>query len=824
MALTNPKIFGLEVLRNLADVKSSNLALRSLNLDIFDLDVIRGSQSEGGSETDWISFSRLEKPVYKEVTRFLDDSSVADNLLEDRAGTRTILFGNLYINGRLDGNAIRYRYIDGLGTNSRSSALADISTSRISSWSSSDSRATSTDAATQARANISYGAEVKISSGGELRFGTQTSGVTGDRIRTSLNAEEKRYDSEFPTHQIQIRVGNQTRQLYVMKGIPIIWTGFFRRLQPIAKFSSLIQNTSASWRIEQTSDPNRYSEWRNRGDTTSTFVFKQSSSKERYIKLYYNPDNISQITIQSANIAELPPVKFSGLTYLDYSNNDLKDFPSLAGTDGMAPNLTELRLKNNPFYYAENEDERKLNTTIINRIPTTVTQLYLGGTFGGTFDSDLIADRLPNLTTFNLDTGQGRRFERDNNAAVLPNIPNTVETYNVYNNKFESIDSSPSGSNKNVKTAENIIDLNLSYNRGLADSGFSIASDKIVTCNIAVTSLPIPDLRGKTTLVNFYSQWTQSSTLKNLHVGTEFKFANCSSLQRLYVYSSRISGAMPQFTGNDSLQYVDIRWNPIQGGSFDNSGNVDTSSDVLPEFTFQGAPNIRYFLWDSSSSLTTQINPNVLSSAPNLYYFRFTSHNRTAGNLPNVDTNTQLRYYMVYSNKITGNIPDFAACNNIYYIHLGYNELTGNIPGFSNRTNLYQLRLYNNQLTGIGTFENCTNLRYFWCHNNQIAGEIPDFSGCPRLYYLVMYNNQLTSYKKGAFTNLTQLRYLDVSRNSLNQTAINDIISDLYDNYNASPRSRMNVDIRGTNNSSPSGVALEYIEVLEGKGWDIRNN
>ena len=68
-------------------------------------------------------------------------------------------------------------------------------------------------------------------------------------------------------------------------------------------------------------------------------------------------------------------------------------------------------------------------------------------------------------------------------------------------------------------------------------------------------------------------------------------------------------------------------------------------------------------------------------------------------------------------------------------------------------------------------------------------------------------------YKKGAFKDLTQLRYLDVSNNSLNQTAINDIISDLYDNYNASPRSRMNVDIRGTNNASPSGAALEDIEV-----------
>ena len=206
------------------------------------------------------------------------------------------------------------------------------------------------------------------------------------------------------------------------------------------------------------------------------------------------------------------------------------------------------------------------------------------------------------------------------------------------------------------------------------------------------------------------------------------------------------------------------------------------------------------------------------------------SYGRVDGEIPNFNQCSNLRSLNLYYNAFTTGTPNFQATPNIHYVYLAYNRLQGTIPGYKNLSNLYYLYMHNNKFTGLSEFENLPNLRYFYCHNQLvdgntgISGQIPDFSSCPRMYYLVMYNNQLTSYKKGAFKDLTQLRYLDVSNNSLNQTAINDIISDLYDNYNASPRSRMNVDIRGTNNASPSGDALEYIEVLEGKGWDIRNN
>ena len=49
MTLRNPIIFGLEAQRNLADIPNTNLAWRSLNLNILDLDIIHVSKNAGSN-------------------------------------------------------------------------------------------------------------------------------------------------------------------------------------------------------------------------------------------------------------------------------------------------------------------------------------------------------------------------------------------------------------------------------------------------------------------------------------------------------------------------------------------------------------------------------------------------------------------------------------------------------------------------------------------------------------------------------------------------------------------------------------------------------
>ena len=137
MAITNPILFGLDANRSLSDVKNRNAALKNININPLDLEVIYGSRSNVTTH-DWRSFSRLEQPLYKTLDRYYTDVNTYEGLLDNRAGSTVILFGGLTINGKLSGNAIRYRYVAGTGNNAETK-IADISTSRVSAWSSSAS-------------------------------------------------------------------------------------------------------------------------------------------------------------------------------------------------------------------------------------------------------------------------------------------------------------------------------------------------------------------------------------------------------------------------------------------------------------------------------------------------------------------------------------------------------------------------------------------------------------------------------------------------------------------------------------------------------------
>ena len=816
MTLRNPIIFGLEAQRNLADIPNNNLALQSLNLNILDLDIIRGSKNAGVDEFDFRNLSGLNEPIFRRLGRYVDDSAQYEQLISEKAGFSSILFGNLSINGALDGNAVRYRYVaTDPDTGSKSIAIADISTSRISSWSSSANPATSTSP-------ISYGAQVALNTGGELRFGTQ-SGTTGTRLRTTITPEAKEFPSEFPTHKIQATIDGQTRSLYAMKGIPLTFRGYFRRVNAEIKLSSLIQDTPPSWRISNVSGGG-VTNFVNQGGTTSEINYRSSVSKERFIQFYYNPDNITSISIPNALISELPVSKFSSLVTFSFPNNDLRNFPDL--TD-IAPNLKSLNFSKNPFHQSDNSNERRVNENVINKIPADLTSLTFGGTFGGDIPKDIL-DRFQSLATLNLSHpgGGSKQFAAATNPGVCtcPNVRNTVTNYTINNNAFTGFDPSPGPDMVSVKTSTSIVDLFLQNNGLLQDSTFSIHTDNtsIARIDISRTRLPIPDLNGKSSLTSFTGvNIGNVGQSLSLFSGNTYKFNNCNSLTNLNLNATAVSGALPQFN-NTSLTNINLRSTTITGGEHNGSTQF-----VIPELTFQNTPELQLFRVTSSNLLSGKaIHPNAFTFTPKLSDLWWTSSGRTNGTIKDLFNQCPvLRVLRFYSNAFTGFCPNFQQQkDHIYYVHLAFNQLSGDIPAFANLSKLYQLRLYNNNFTGINQFTNLPRLRYFWCHNNQISGQIPDFSECPILYYLVMYNNQFTTYKSGAFKSITQIRYLDLGSNKLTQTSVNQIILDLYDNYLAAPRGGVVVNLVGPNNAAPSGEALDLITILESNTWDIRSN
>jgi Leucine-rich repeat (LRR) protein len=825
MTLRNPKLFGLDVNSNYADVENKNQALIALNLPPLDLDVIRGS-SLAATRNDFVSFSRLSQPIYKILDRYSSDSATYLDILSGKAGTDSILFGNLNINGGLSGNAIRFRYVDGTGP-SASIKIADISTSRVSAWSSS---AIEPDATSP----ISYGARVGIITGGSLQFGTPaTSGQV--RLQTTIVPQAKEFDSEFPTHKINCTIGGQTVSLYAMKGIPLVFTGFFRNLDATITLRNLIGGTPASWKIVNTANANDFVRFANQGGNSSTINFRSSISRERYIQFYYNPDEISSITINSANISDLPVTKLENATTLNLSYNTLRNFPDLTF---FSPNVQSISFTQNPFYLSDTVAERKLNSNIIDKIPKTVKNFVMGGTFYGSITQNSIADRFQigesriGLTELNLYRGGGAYFHPDDsdNTCVLPNVPDSCQTYLVDNNDFRAIGIATAGDNAlgryNIKQLTNLTTLSLNGNYYLEYNGedlISSSNNKINAVNIYGCAVRCPNLSGKQSLTTFYGHYNRNIGSIFTSGGT-YKFDGCGALDTLYFYASPLTGAMPKFT-NTSLRELELRATNLTGGAPDPTGAVDPRTSgvggfVIPERTFEQSPNLERMLLQSGNLLPDPIHPNAFTYTPKLSYLHYISYGITTGALPSLASCSNLTWIVLHYNNFTGNFPNLAANPSIYYVDCSYNSLSGNIPGFKNLSSLSYLFLYNNQFTGITKFTNLPNLAYFYAHNNQLSGEIPDFTDCPNMYYLILFNNQLTSYKSGSFSSLSRLNYLDLSNNLLSQQAINSIISDLYTNYNSSNRGGVTINLRG--NASPSGDAInDYIDILRSKGWSI---
>ena len=882
MALTNPKIFGLNIKTELADVRNKNAALQNLGINPLDLEIIKGSSNEGMARYDWFSFSRLKTPIYKTLTRFQGEGRIFNSLLTNRAGTDQTLFGNLDINGSLSGSAVRYRFLEGLNPGK----LADISTSRVSAWSSSDPRANNQNLATQKKARISYGARVSIVSGGQLQFGTQStatqalgndtsntlpqSGFVGPfgqpRLQTSLVPEEKEFDSEVPTSKIKCNINGQNVFLYAMKGIPLVFKGFFRNLNAKVNINySQGGSIPASWKIVETSNQNRYTNFKNKGTGESSIAFRSPVSRERFIKFYYNPKYINQIQIQSANIRELPSVKLENCISLDFAYNQLKLFPNVSF---IAPKINTLSLMRNPFYLSDNEFERKFNNLIMDKLKTpsdTLRVLNMEGTFYNSIERHLIPVNLPNLTSLNFSRGGGAYFHPDdrpdsgltNNSGAdsfCPDVPASVVSYSIRSNDFRSVDlnevtsgnvqiaktnssdgslsvstESLSNGSYSFKKAPNLTELDVGGNYYLSDEkssgNFDLESkNSLVSINYDSTNLAIANMQNSTSLKTYRQVYNRAGTTNPLVSGTAYRFENCSALETLTFYATNLGAInFPSNFSNTNLDTLDLRYTSIKGGA------PGDETEVIKEGTFFTCPNIRNIYIDSGNLLAQEINVNAFKQNPKLYYLWLRSYGRVNGSLPDFSANSELQYLFLERNNFSGSLPNFGNNGNIHYVNVQSNSFTNFIPAFTNLSNLRYLYLQNNNFTGIGEPNNLTNLYYYYAHNNQLQGEIPDFTTCTNLRYLTLYNNQLTAYKVGSFKSLYRIRYFDLSNNNLNQTAQDNILLDLYDNWNAIKRGGVTVNLRGNKNSvgvneTPSDEVKEKALILVQNGWNISVN
>lgn len=828
MAFGSTIFYGYKVSNNLSDVIDKDLALQRLTLNIGDLDIIRGGAEAGINRQDVIALSGLNTNAYKELDRLLGETGRYRGIADSAGGVDASLQGNLDINGVLAASAIRYKFYN---EDTNAMGLADISTSRVSAWSTTSSTPNPEDP-------IFYGSQVRIK---------PTGVVSVDKLKWGETASPKIFDAELPTHKITTEINGQTVKLYAMKSIPLKFDGYFRSFNASVEVNP-INSVSVGWRVfdlTNSTDERRVE--------TNTLQYRSVRGAPRRVEIYYPPDNFTSITLTGIGMSELPQASLPNLTGLNISFNQFKTMPRL---DLFSPSLENLTIHRNNLYQSENENLRKLNVGVVTRMPSSITSLNMYGTYngsircvdrsdqdgsgtivgaeitsgiGGSDSMSVIEARFPNLVTLNIGRGSGASFTPDeyNTSNHLPSVPQSCENYYARENDFRAV---PENGIKDLTSLHN---FDVYGNRSLSDGSFSLASFDLSSVNIGNTNLTIPDLSSRTLLSTFTANYNRSSnTLFTGSSDSSYKFSNCTSLQTINLYAASTAGNIPKFIGNQSLRRVDM-----YAAQNITGGRPSGTDFVLYKDTFEDARGINFFRVLSNSLLVGKgFEPDTFKNLGNLDYLYWYSYGRTGLDatvtLPDISSCPILRYMIMPVNNFSGSAPSFAANDRIFYVDLSRNQLTGPVPAFTNKTRMRYLFLYNNQLSSFNGFSNTPVMDFVYLYNNNISGSIPMLSGqAPNIRRLYIHNNQFSGYVPESFAGLTRLQILDVSNNDLSESDLNNIIDDLFANYKAAERVNVRVNLRGQSNAvgyNPSSEGSpreqdvrEKLDFLASRGWSI---
>jgi len=809
MAIKNNRIFGLSVPLSLADVISRRESLRNLGINPEDLEIIRGISEAGFDKLDLQTISNLSVPAWRSFDRYINDVTTYQSTLSLSGGADFQLRGNLHVAGGIGSTAFRYKILDTEPDPQDPNATpilkwGDISTSRVSSWSTIGT-------------NISYGGDVEI--GGPLKVG---------KIKTRTVATTKVFDSEVPTHRIKINLNGSTKYIYAMKGIPLQFKGYFRNFLSRIDFIPVL-GKKVSWRFRRTDGLVSPEDFENYGEPNNSIMdYRSPFSAERIVEVYYSPDAITNIELSNTNIRSLPRVGLSNLTRFIFANNGLVDFPDI---NFFAPNLLTLNINNNPFYNASNADERRLNELIANKLPTTLRYLNIRGCFFGGIKQGIFG-RFSDLRTLQLDKSGTTYFYPDstNPNGELPfffgdaNDPTTHKLSSIYarDNDFRSIGTPTAGSNLvSVKQLESLVNLYIDNNPNLLDNNFQIISGNIVNVSIGRTKLSCPNLQTKVNLKSFSASFNSNfGSLFNGWDGTgytdgevpagvsdaSYKFAGCGSLEGINLSYSNVAGYIPKFIGNSSLTSISL-WtcNGLIAGrpgksdvkclyndTFEQSRSVSTFSLNVNNPNFAGEIDRNTFvpLNDSLTTLYLDGAGRFTGPFPDLEGCNKLSDIRSTGQKWGRDTDIAL--------------PNFSSSFGIGRIELQNNYFVGSIQ-YTNKNSLNYLNVSNNKLTSISSAFDAPNLVYLYASSNRFTGSLPNLeTSCPKVEYVSLNNNQFTSYTRNSgLVNLPRLKQLDLSANILSQTAVDNVLFDLVDNYKAASRSGVIVNLTGSN-SAPS--------------------
>jgi hypothetical protein len=809
---------GLNVNLRLTDIVDRREALRSLKLDRGDLDVISGALSPDGlglSDTintiELRTLSGLITDQQKELYAIRRSASIAQSRLRDLTDFNTVLRNNIRIDNQIRAGAVKYQYYN-YADNTITSA--DISTSRVSSW--------STNVPGVADAPIFYGGDVEV-----LPNGTRSVLIASDLKLLSPPTPRLPYESITPTHLVTLNVNGVDRQFYAMNGIPLRFSTFFRNADGVSTESGFASETGLYYRVDP-SYPG-VPVWRiiNRDNgvifdslaqslnsTGDGFLILDTLNRPRTVELYYNPKGILQLGLPGINISTLPSVHLENLNYYNLQNNDLYEMPNFIS---IAPSLRTLIMSGNNLSRARDGNNQPIvANTQLQRLPATLENLFIDGCFSDSTSINISAT-CPSLRRFYMNAFYASASARQmTDTGTSPSVAaNSIRVYFVRHQPYSRLSNTIVNS-----TTLQTLDIYACNITQTESGGFiTLASTDLRSLVSYSNSHNLISIQGKS-LVSSYSHVVSRSL--NGGSGSINDINNVFDNTNTALSSINLSGTdaygsiQSAFSSLPSLTYINLLDTRNSGSFNDNSftGSNNVNTIYLRGGTYD---SLDFFGTQGGANETGQVFANL--TALRLLYI--INNRNIRGELPSFENNRALSYIQIENTRINGPVPEFADNPSLRTVLLRGNNLSGSLPAFVG-TNFVDIRISNNDLDGELPFLDCANLLRLYLNNNQLTGSVPLLSGCPRLQIISLANNDLDGYPGGALASNTFIRNIDLSNNNLSTSDASRLVFDLKANYDANPRANVIVNLLGNNIDAFPEETQEVFDILTGiYNWTI---